>query len=168
MTKQAPWFVEERAVAFASLMLTSGHDVLVKAQTNAGRAIDLLVEVLKDGKSTLRFFGVHLVADLDLPNIQTANELVLVHLSGGASEAAFPLCVFAIGVRKPEGIYRWTVEPIVEDGRALLRRDGEANWQTMDEAGTARLIGQVNAWYDALNGVSTPKTRGHRSKTKSR
>ena len=156
---------EGRGVCF--FLLADRHDVIVKAQTSADRAFDLLVEVLRDGKSTLRFFGVQLVADLDLPELQHANEVILSQWPGGVSEAAFPLCVFAIGVRQPEGLYRWTVEPVVEDGRARLQRDGEAHWQTLDEAGTARLIDQVNVWYDAVNGDSTPKTNGRRSKTKS-
>src|SRR5881296_3422800 len=104
MTKQDPWFIEERAFAFASLVLTKRNDVVVRAHAGADRAIDLLVEVLKDGKSTLRFFGVQLVAYLDLPNIQEGDARVLSHLPRDPSEARLPLCVFVIGVRKPEGI----------------------------------------------------------------
>jgi len=164
MTKQAPWFIEERAFAFASLVLTKRNDV--KVQPHAGRdpAIDLLVEVLKDGKPTVRFFGVQLVPCMDLTTIQTADERVRSHPGGDPLEASLPLCVLVIGVRKPEGIYRWSVEPVVEDGRALLHRNEESNWQTLDEAGAARLLGQVTAWYDALNGGSNPKPRGRLSK----
>ena len=59
MKKQEPWFIEERGVAFASLVLTKHNDV----RPYAGRdmALDLLVELLKGGKSTRRFFGVQLV-----------------------------------------------------------------------------------------------------------
>jgi hypothetical protein len=167
MTKPEPWFIEERAFAFASLVLTKRNDVIVRAHAGADMAIDLLVEVLKDGKSTLRFFGVEMVASLDLPTVQNADERVLSHLARNPSEATLPLCVFVIGVRKPEGIYRWAVEPVVEDGRALLHRDVEAHWQTLDEAGAARLIHQVNTWYDALNGGPTPKPRGRHSKAES-
>ena len=55
------------------------------------------------------------------------------------------LCVFVRDVRQPEGISRWTVAPVVEDGRAILRRNMAAHWQTLDEAGAARLSGSVNA-----------------------
>jgi hypothetical protein len=79
-------------------------------------------------------------------------------------DASLPLCVFVIGVRKPEGVYRWAVEPAVEEGRALLRRDTEGKWQALDETGAARLISQVNAWYDALNGGPTPRTQGRHAK----
>jgi hypothetical protein len=167
MTKQAPWFIEERAVAFSSLLLTKHHDVHVRPQVGTERTIDLLVEILKDGKSTLRFFGVQLVGCLDLPDTQHADEQVLSHPGSDQFEAMLPICIFVVGVRKPEGIYRWAVEPVVDDGRALLNRDVEPSWQTLDEAGAARIIAQVNAWYAALDGGAAPKSRGGRSKVES-
>jgi hypothetical protein len=156
MIKQNLWFVEERAVAFASLMLTTRKDVIVRAQAGDVRAIDLLVEVLKDGKSALRFFGVQMIGDLDLPDAKDADERVRSHLGKDPSEAMLPICVFVIGVRKPEGIYRWIVEPMIADGRALLRREGEPSWHILDEAGAVRLISQVNDWYDVLHGDLKP------------
>jgi hypothetical protein len=167
MSKHDAWFIEERAFAFASLVLTKRNDVAVRAEAGRDMAVDLLIEVLKDGKPSLRFFGVQIVADIDLPDFEDADERVLSHLGSEATEATLPLCVFVIGVRKPEGIYRWIVEPVVDDGRALLRRDVDTTWQPLDESEAARLIGQVNAWYDTLNGGSTPKARARHSKTES-
>src|SRR5260370_925311 len=106
MTKQDPWFIEERAFAFASLVLTKRNDVAVRPYAGRDIAIDLLVEVLKAGKSTMRFFGVQLVAYLDLPTIQNTDERILSHLGRDPFEGGLPLCVFVIGVRKPEGLYR--------------------------------------------------------------
>src|SRR5207249_6877005 len=134
MTKQEPWFIEERASAFVKLVLTE-HDV----RPHAGRdiAIDLLVEILKDGKSTMRFFGAQIVGYLDLPTIQNADERVLSHLGRDSFEASLPLCVFVVGVRKPEALYRWVVEPVVADGRAILQpqvlrqRDVQTKWQPL-------------------------------------
>jgi hypothetical protein len=167
MAKQEPWFIKERAEWFASLVLTKRHDVKVQPYAGRDGVIDLLVEALDDGKSTLRFFGVQLVPYMDLPSIPNEDERVLSHLGREPLEAALPLCIFVIGVRKPEGLYRWAVKPVVENGRSLLHRNLEDNWLPLDEAGAARLIDQVNAWYDALNGGSPPKPRGRHSKTKS-
>ncbi len=167
MAKQDPWFFEERAIAFASLVLTKHNDAAVRPYAGRDMAIDLLIEVLKDGKSTKRFFGAQLVAYMDLPDVRDADERVLSHLGRDSFEAMLPICIFVIGVRKPEGIYRWSVGPVVEDGRALLHRDVGANWQALDDAGAAHLIGQVNAWYDALNTNTTSKSRGRHSKTES-
>jgi hypothetical protein len=166
MKKKDPWFIEERAFAFASLVLTKHNDVVVLAHADTDMAVDLLVEVRKNGKPTLRFFGVQMVACMDLPEIQSADESALSHLPKDRLEATIPLCVFVIGVRKPEGIYRWYVEPAVADGQPVLNRAGEPEWHRLDEPGVARLVAQVNAWYEASNGVAVPK-HGGRSKTKS-
>jgi hypothetical protein len=167
MTGQEPWFIEERAFAFASLLLTSGNDVTVRRYAGRDMGIDILAEILKDGKPTMRFFGARLVGYLDLPSVEDADEHSRSRNGRDSFEADLPLCVFLIGVRKPEGLYRWVVEPGIDDGRALLRRDIEANWQTLDEAAARRLIDQVNDWYDALNGESPPKPRGRHLRTES-
>ena len=167
MTKQATWFLEERANAFASLVLTKHKNVKVQPYAGTDMAVDLLVEILKDGKPSLRFFGVQIVSSMDLPNGRGADSRVLSHLGRDPFEAALPLCVFVIGVRKPEGIYRWTAEPVIDRGRAVLRRNAEASWHTLDEAGAARLIEQVDAWYDALNGGPAPKGHGRQPRTDS-
>src|SRR5262249_40752106 len=140
-----------------SLVLTTRGDVIVREHAGADMAVDLLVEVLKNGKAAMRFFGVQMVGSIDLPDIKDADKRVLAHLSRGPSEAALPICAFVIGVRKPEGIYRWVVQPVIDGGRALLDRNGEPTWHTLDEEGAARLIDQVSAWYDALQGDLTPK-----------
>jgi hypothetical protein len=122
MTKQDPWFFEERAMAFASLVLTKHEDVLVRPHAGADMGIDLLVEVRTTGKSRRRLFGVQMIPYMDLPDMKNADERVLSHLGRNSMEADLPLCAFVIGVRKPEGTYRWVVEPVVEDGRAVLHR----------------------------------------------
>jgi hypothetical protein len=54
MAGQDPWFFEERAVAFAKLLLTAHNDVRVQPPAGPDTAGDLLVGVLKDGKPALR------------------------------------------------------------------------------------------------------------------
>src|SRR5436190_22965343 len=108
MTKEDPWFFEVRATAFVSLVLTKHNKVKVVpcAGLDHYRNIDLRVEILKGGKSTSRFFGAQLVPYLDLPAPQRVELGAVSH-----NPASLPICVFVIGVRKPEGIYRWLVEP---------------------------------------------------------
>lgn len=168
MSKENPWFFDERAVAFAMVVLTK-HDN-VKARRYAGRDmnIHLLCEILKDGKSTepeKRYFGVQLIPYMDVPS--PLERPVFSHLGRDSFEAGLPICAFVIGIRKPEGIFRWVVEPIIEDGKPTLHRDAETDWQPLDEEGVTRLIGQVNAWYDTIQEEAPPKPRGRRTKTKS-
>jgi hypothetical protein len=171
MIKQEPWFIEDRALAFTSLVLTRRHDLQVRPHAGRDMAIDLLAEILKDGKSTLRFFGARVIGYLDLPALPNADERVLSHLGRDPFEADLPLCAIVIGVRKPEGIYRWVVEPIVDNGRAILQphvftqREAQAAWQPLDDAGADRLIAQVNAFYEALTAGAAPKPRGRNAKS---
>lgn len=166
MPKQEPWFIEERAFAFASLALTKHHEVAVRPYAGRDMAINLLAEILKDGKSTLRFFGAQLVGYLDLPNIETANEYVRSHLGRDPFEAGLPICALVVGVRKPEGLFQWVLEPTVDDGRAILQphvltqREVQAKWRPLDDTGAEGLVAQVNAYYDALNAGTLPNPSG--------
>src|SRR5438270_13422014 len=103
MTQEGPWFFRERAEAFVKLVLTRHGDVNVLPCADRSLDVDLLVEALKEGKPTLRFFGARLVPYLDLPDRHTLDGGAV---SDGAAEASLPICVFVIGVRKPEGLYR--------------------------------------------------------------
>jgi len=162
MTQQQPWFIDERAFAFASLVLTQGNDVAVRPFAGRDISIDLLAEVLKDGKSTARFFGAQVIGYLDLPSLARVDERVHSHLGRDPFEAGLPLCAFVIGVRIPEGIFRWVIEPIVDGGRArlqahvLTQREAQASWQALDDGAVVRIVEQVNAYYDTLNGRTAP------------
>lgn len=162
-----PYYYRVRAVAFAGLALTEQGNAAVKEYAGRDMAIDLLVEVLKNQKSTLRFFGVQLLAEMDLPTGEEAEKRVLSHPGREPNEAALPLCVVFVGVRKPEGIFRWTVEPVVEEGRALLRPNALPTWEPFDARAAAQLIAQVDAWYDARSAATDPPPRGRRARATS-
>lgn len=84
MNKTEPWFVMERTKAFASLLLTTRKDLVIQPhQDDSDDGVDLLVEVIKDGKPTLRFFGVQLIGCTALPNIVEAAK----DFCAGAAEA---------------------------------------------------------------------------------
>lgn len=169
MTKQHPWFVDERAIAFASLLLTKHAEVALRSQV-AGQeeGLDLLVEILRDGKPTLRFFGVQIAASLDMPNPSKVDERICFDVDKLYRTGGLPLAIFAIGVRQPEGIYRWLVEPIVEEDDVALQPQLTGPWQSLDDAGVERLIDRVNAWYEALNGGPTAKPSNRRPKRDAR
>lgn len=172
MKKDEPWFFQERAFAFAALVLTSNDDVKVESYVGRDINIELLAEILRNGKPTKRFFGAELVGYMDLPTIENADEGVLgPHLArGDRFEDELPLCVFVVGVRRLEGLYRWVVEPVVENGRAFLEghaptcSDVKKMWQKLDDAGARRLIAQVNVYYDAVPGGASPQRRRRVSK----
>lgn len=166
MTTQAPWFLGERALAYVSLVLTKRNEVVLRTNGGSNTPTNLLVEILQDGKETMRFFGVRMDAVLDLPTNPKAVEGLFSHSENRPFDAGIPFAECRIGVRKPEGIYRWLVEPVIEEGRALLRYHEAGNWQTLDDEVAAEMIDRVNAWYDVLNGGSSSKPRGRKTKTR--
>jgi hypothetical protein len=172
MTNENPWFFEMRAEAFVTLVLTKHNDVKVMPDVGLGGdvALHLRIEILEKGKPTSpsRFFAAQLVPHLDLPDDKQRFELgVSSHslaIKRDPVEGSFPICVFVVGVRKPEGYFRWCVEPRVVDGRASLVPVPlkKADWQLLDEAAADRMISQLNAYYDAPNG--NPEPRGRHSR----
>lgn len=163
MPKQQPWFIAERSLAFASLLLTRGDRVAVRASPGHDQRIDLLAELLNGGKPTLRFFGAQLIGYLDLPPIESADEHVHSHPH---SMPGLPVCAFVIGVRNLDGLYRWVVEPTVADGRGVLRHQAQPDWRPLDDAGVDRIVTEVSGYYDALSAGATwerPRGRGART-----
>ncbi|MGH7173524.1 MAG: hypothetical protein ACRELG_24855 [Gemmataceae bacterium] len=50
MIAQQPWFLDERAIAFASLLLTNNAEVAFRPHaTERNEGLDLLVEILRNG-----------------------------------------------------------------------------------------------------------------------
>jgi hypothetical protein len=154
MTKQDPWFYEERAFAFASLALTEVKDVAIRTRPGTDLSLDILVELLRKGQSTLRFFGVQLKPYLDLPEPDKVDHDPGLPADWDPLEAAFPVCLFVIGVREPNGIYRWLAEPVIRDGHAELQAGATNSWHRIDKTEITRLIRQVRDWYDARGGTS--------------
>ena len=97
------------------------------------------------------------MASLDVPEVAQAERYVLSHpkLAKGTS---VPFCVFAIGVRGPEGRYRWVAEPVIEEGRAYLDTHPRPQWVDLNEEAAAALVRRVSEWYDALQATLTPNT----------
>lgn len=162
MANNEAWFIEERAGRFASFLLTKNEDVVlrdftVRFRSDRAAVIDFLAEVRQGRKPTMRFFGVQLLGWLSLPSTPSPDQELMERLPGERFDVTLPLCLFLIDVRKPEGSYRWVVEPVIQDGRPVLIRSKESEWQALDEPGVERLIRQVNEWYDALQSSVVPK-----------
>jgi hypothetical protein len=131
--KQDPWFFEQRALAFAKVVLTKHHDVRPLAGTDWG--LDLVFEIPANGGSRRRLFGVRIVSFMDLPDTSDIDEQARSRRARNPAIIEFPICDLVIGVRKPEGMYRWDIEPVVDEGRALLSLNRDADWQPLDDGG---------------------------------
>ena len=152
MPVKDPWFVGERAYAFSALLLTSHGELVVQQQRGTDDGIDLLVEVLKNGKRAMRVFGVQLKGCLSLPSLdETGDSFGSGNL--GQAEYDLPVCAFLIDVKKNEGYFCWVVEPIVEDEEPSLERCREPRWKPLNAQALKIIVGRVAEWYDALRPV---------------
>jgi hypothetical protein len=150
MSEKQPWYVEERALALASLCLTDRKDVVVQPTVHGEAGIDLLAEVLKDGAKTGRFFGVQVAGQIDLPALEAINHDLQLGPRKPHSEFTIPLCAFLFDVRSNQGYYRWSVEPILGSGNPKLHLHANKAWARLDERAINAIVDQVAAWYDAL------------------
>ena len=148
MNDKQPWFVTERALALASLCLTSRKDVIVQLPQK-NRHIDILAEVLHDGASRGRYFGVQVDGRVDLvrpSDIDMRRPRKKTH-----SKYSIPLCDFLFDVRSNDGFFRWIVEPLVADDQPKLSEKSESEWRPLSDDAIRRITTMVNVYYDALS-----------------
>jgi hypothetical protein len=148
MNNKQPWFVTERALALASLCLTSRQDVVVQVP-HKKRNIDLLAEVIHDGGSNGRYFGVQVGGRVDLTSpsdIDSSRPKKNTHAS-----YSIPLCAFVFDVRSNDGYFRWILEPLVTEDEPKLGEHANADWRPLNDDAIRRITSKVNAYYDALS-----------------
>jgi hypothetical protein len=143
-------FLAERAELLAFVYLTRREDVIVNRLASADSGVDFLVTLTLGGVPTGRMFGVQVKAHEG--SVASAREL---HSPGDLSlrdlaDVPLPLCLFVFTMSDDRGYYGWLKEPVVGAPRApMLRLVDEVSWDELNDAGLARIIGSVNAWYDA-------------------
>src|SRR3712207_1976522 len=100
MNKSKPWYIQQRAEALALVYLTRREDLLVKSQDGLDYGIDYLVEILKDGRSTRRAFGLLLKAYRSVESEHAATVLMKpqTKFEQRVEELPFPTCVFLFSV----------------------------------------------------------------------
>src|SRR5258707_1289461 len=142
MRKTEPWFYRERALALASLLLTSRTDVAVQ-HADGSTGMDIVAEVLKNAERSRRFFGVQVRGVKSLPSNG--------HVRFSKMElSAMPVCAFLYDVRKNAGVFRWLAEPIVEAGEPKLIELDHGAWSRLDESALDKIVAAVARWYEAL------------------
>lgn len=149
MDKQ-PWFVGERAMALASLLLTSRQDVAVRQLTGDDTGIDILAEVSKDAGKPGRCFGVQVVGRLELPDVPSADLGPRPMRRKQLLGFTMPLCAFLFDVRSNRGFFRWIIEPVLDEGEPRLARQPSNEWTRLDERVIGDIVDRVVDWYDAL------------------
>jgi hypothetical protein len=150
VSEKQPWYVAERALALASLLLTSRSDVVLHRVSGDESDLDVLAEVLKDHVRAGRFFGVYVDGRLELPTGEAIDQDPRSARRKQLSEFTIPVCRFCLDVRRNQGLYHWLVEPRVAEHAPKLQVTGDRKWSILDERAVARIVERVAAWYDAL------------------
>jgi len=153
MHEQQPWYVTQRAEALALVSLTSRNDVIIRPEHERADGLDLVVEVVDNARPARRVFGVQLQGRVSIAAEETETETFTIQLKDQAwlERLPLPVCQFLFSVKDSVGFYRWLSEPVIdEDGEPKLRLTGADTFKKLDTAALAKIVAEVNQWYDAL------------------
>lgn len=136
----------KRAELLATVLMTAREDVRpapVFPDTDAG--VDQLYRV-SVGKPGLRHLGVVLKAVLTRAggdrSVRRAAESV-------RHAPVFPVALFYFAVQEDAAWYVWVSEPVIENGRAVLRSRASAP-ASLDAEAVDRIVAAADHWYDVL------------------
>lgn len=119
--EKAPWFITERSVAIAGLLLTSRNDVTVRFKQEHDGGIDLLVELDTEGDHAMRMMAVQ-VKGTTSSEPSDWKELVKGFFRSGPNRILMPTSGFVVNVRDNMAVYAWVAEPIIVKREANNRR----------------------------------------------
>jgi hypothetical protein len=151
MNDKQPWYVAERALALASLMLTSRKDVVVRPPMGgADDGIDILAEIRRGKAAGGRFFGVQVIGRAELPGLAEIRKRFRAERKKTHAEYTMPVCAFLFDVRTNAGYYRWLVEPVTSDDDAALNGKQDSEWAPLNEKAANQIVDRVGEWYETL------------------
>ncbi len=153
--KRFDWYVEERVESLAIMHLTRRPDLrVVREFREDGRVVDLLVAVAGTDRAGWKKFGVGLGGRKESFRSGEANT-EMSHFLGQFldqyGEPTFPYCLFYFTMDDGRGYVTWLAEPVVREGSPRLRFHRTADCAPLDRGAVDRIVGQVEAWYDAYH-----------------
>lgn len=151
MSKAAPWYLAQRAEALALVYLTRRDDLIVRQQTQGDTGIDYIIEIVSDGRSTGRIFGLQLKARTTALQGSALHKSIGITYEQWMVELPFPLCLFVFIMETNEGYYKWLSEPVVtDDQKPKLRLNAQGSLEKLSDDQLEHIVNRVNKWYDAL------------------
>jgi hypothetical protein len=152
MSKPVPWYLTQRAEALALVYLTRRDDLIVRQQTHDDTGIDYIIEIVNDGRSTGRIFGLQLKARTTALQGSALNKTIGITYEQWMVELPFPLCLFVFIMETNEGYYKWLSEPFVTgDQKPKLCLNAEGSLEKLSDDQLEHIVSCVNKWYDALS-----------------
>ena len=144
-------FFARRAEDLAFIHLTRRDDLIVNRIPSPDSGVDLLVTVARGGVPTGRMFGVQVKGCGGSVRSPGDLECVLEQPHArSVADAPFPLCMFVFTMDDDRGYYGWLKEPVHGTRRSVaLRPVKQVGWAELDNAAMTKIVGAVEAWYDA-------------------
>jgi hypothetical protein len=152
------WFLADRALALAFVLLTRRDDLDVK-ETKEENDLDYTVDIKTAEDVGKRPFGVYVAATMSPVTLEAANKQLKPVLADiqTVGPFPFPVCVFFFTVKDDQGYYTWVYEPVVtEDGQPRLKPRVEAACRELGNESLEAIVSAVKRWYDAFYSTITP------------
>ncbi len=145
-------FIAKRVKDLAVMYLTRRSDLEVKWPDNSEEWIDCIVEIKGKEKPSRRVFGVELRGTMSPVTDDHANKVLYPSMQNILRRGEFPFPVFLLyfTMENNEGRFTWIAEPVVEEGKPVLKYHGEADTRKFDKKVLDELAERINKWFDAM------------------
>lgn len=148
--KNQPWYVEKRARAYV-YSLFAERNITVRDESQQSFGVDFVIDLRRGERELGRYLAVQLFAYPDFPNVADLNKKVARQLPSELREdMGVPLIAFAVQVRELDARYSWIIEPVVEEGAAVLSHTPEYDWKKLDDRAMEEILERLNEYWDRL------------------
>lgn len=142
----------QRAERLAIIHLSRRDDLNV-TQSQDEYGIDLLVNLIKAGKTTGRVFGVLVKATRSLPIKGAGSEGEQIKLQISSSkipeDLPFPLALFVFNMEDDQGYFRWLLSPVLTSANvSRLSVNHDSTFTRISTTTIDQIVAQVNQWYE--------------------
>lgn len=145
-------FIAERVRDLAVMYLTRRKDLEVRWEENSQEWVDALVEIKGKDTPGRRLFGVELRGTMAPVTDDHANKVLRPSMQSmlRRGDFPFPVCLLYFTMQNNEGRFTWIAEPVLENGKPLLKYHGEADTRKFDKEALDGIVEKVNQWFDAM------------------
>lgn len=147
-------FLEERARALATIVLTRRDDLVVR-ETKSETGLDLHVSVVREDKPMRLTFGVLLRSVISSVTAQEADKLLGPTMGQfqGMRKFTYPVCLLFFSMREDRAFFSWLAEPVVAGGVPKLVHRVRADCAELTDETLNNAVERIVEWYDAVEAV---------------
>jgi hypothetical protein len=148
---EEPWYAEKRAMAYVSSLFAL-QEIARLEEPRDDLGVDLVIDVPEGGEHGIRrSLAIQVSGFRELPShAELSRRISKDFLARHLSQFQLPLVTCAVSFATLKASYCWMLEPVVERGRASLRRPVGYDWQSFDENAAREITSAVTAFYDVL------------------